>query len=145
MSVTLTLMPAASVWVMAGIPASVPGILMNEFGAIDEPGQCLGLRNRPVGVVGELRIDLDGHPAVHSGRGVKRRAHDVAGPTDVIGRDHAPGLVHGDAPQREVVNLFGIVVGIGERLGEDRRVRGHAHHMVVPAQFVEAARGKSLP
>ncbi len=145
MSVTLTLIPAASVWVMAGMPASVPGILMKAFGAIDEPGECLRLRYGPVGVVGELGIHLDGHAAVHSGRGVERWAHDVAGPADVIRRDHARGLVDCDAAQSEVAHLFGIVVGVGECLGEDRRVRGHADDVVVPAQFVEATRGEPFP
>ena len=63
-SVTLTLMPAAIAAVIASRPAMVAGILMMRVGAVDRRPELLGLRDRRVGVVREVGLDLDRHAAV---------------------------------------------------------------------------------
>src|SRR5262249_26979978 len=91
------------------------------------------------------RIDLDGDAAVYAAGRVVRRPEHVARPAHVVCRDHAAGLLRTDLAQREVGDLIGVVVGVLERLREDRRVAGHADHVLVVAQLREAAGDEAFP
>ena len=71
-SVTLTLMPSASVAVIAGTPSAVAGILMNMFGRSTSHHSCLASATVAAVSLREPRVDLDRHPAVHAA-GARRR------------------------------------------------------------------------
>ena len=71
---TLTLMPSASVAVIAGRPASVAGILMNRFGRSTSHHSALASATVRSVSCGEPRVDLDGDPAVDAALRVVRRA-----------------------------------------------------------------------
>jgi hypothetical protein len=54
----------------------------------------------PVRVVGEARIDLDGHAPVDAVRGIERGAEDVGRPAHVTDRQFAQRRVHVDLSRR---------------------------------------------
>ena len=73
----LTAMPAAIVSSIAGRPSFVAAIFTNRFGLVDGR-QALGLLDRALGVVGEVRVDLERDPpswaAVEVGRSTSQAA-----------------------------------------------------------------------
>ena len=69
----------------------------------------------------------------------------VAGPADVVRRDRPDRLLEVDAADGEVLDLVGVVVGVGSGLGEDRRVGGHADDVLVVDQLREVAGLQALP
>jgi hypothetical protein len=62
MSVTFTLMPSASVSAIAGMPASVAGILMKRLGRSTSHHSAFAFGHGAGGLVREPGIDLNGHP-----------------------------------------------------------------------------------
>ena len=90
--------------------------------AVDEPPQTARLRDGGGRVVGQARVDLDRDASVRAAAGVVGRAHDVAGPPDVVRRQRTHGLLHGDLALGQVPDLVGVGLAVGERLLEDRRV-----------------------
>ena len=89
MSVTLTEMSAATAAVIAGNPGRRGGNLDQQVGAVDDLPQLGGLADGLLGVVGQPRIDFDGHPAVDAVGGFPLRTQHVAGRPHVVGDDGA--------------------------------------------------------
>jgi hypothetical protein len=121
------------------------GDLDEQVRPVDQPPQAAGLRDRPLGLVREPGIDLDGHPAVHAVGRLVHRAQHVAGPPHVVRRDVARRPVHGDAAQRQVVHLRVVQLALGDRLLEDRRIGRDADDEQVADQGRQAVAGQSLP
>src|SRR5690349_12100333 len=120
MSVTLTLMPAASVAVIAGRPSRVAGILIMTFGRAT--AACPPLR------------------------AIEHRAQLVARHADVVDRQRLEQRLALE-PARDAVGDRGVVVaGPGsagcprDRLLEDGGVRGHAHDAGLAHVAIELAR-----
>ncbi len=126
--------------------------LDHHVGAVDQPGELLGLGDRGPRVVGQPRVDLDGHPAVPAAGGVVHPAQHVGGGADVGGGHHADRLVGGDAPGGEVGELLLVLsaTSVRARAGgtpcrraygglEDRRVGGDADDVLRPDQLGEVA------
>ena len=77
-------MPAAIVSSIAGRPSSVAGILMNRFGRSTSACRRAASAIVRLGVVGEVRVDLERDPAVLAVALVADGAQDVAGGADVV-------------------------------------------------------------
>src|SRR5207244_9670512 len=77
--------------------------------------------------------------AVRAARGVVDRTQHVAGPPDVVGGERAGGLLHAHAADLQVLHLLVVGGAAGQRLGEDRRVRGHADYVVVVHERLQVA------
>jgi hypothetical protein len=71
--------------------------------------------------------------------GLPDRPQDVGGVADVRGGDHPDGLLDGQPPGREVRQLAVVAVALGDRLLKDRRVGGHAHHVLLVDQLRKVA------
>ena len=112
---------------------------------VDEPPQLPRLGDGCVGLGREAGIDLDGHPAVDAVAGLVNRREHVAGPPHVGGGQHPQCLAGPDAPASEVVQLLVVAVAVGDRLGEDRRVRGDPGHVPVPDEVAQRARRQPQP
>ena len=69
---TLTLIPSASVAVIAGSPSAVAGILMNRFGRSTSHHSCLASAIVVSVSLREPRVDLERDPAVDA-VGARRR------------------------------------------------------------------------
>ena len=65
------------------------GDFHEQVGPVHQPPQCAGLGDRAFGVMGDPRVDLDRHAAVHAFRRVIDRAEHVAG-TPHVGRGEFP-------------------------------------------------------
>ena len=100
------------------------GDLDEHVRAVDRGREGLGLLDRPGGVVGEPRVDLDRHPAVLATGGLVDRQEDVARVADVLGREGEHGLVDGLPGVRELAHLGVVGVPLGQGGLEDRRVGG---------------------
>ena len=124
------LMPSAIAASMAGMPASVAGILMKTFGRSSRDHSSRARASVRVGVLGEVGLDLDAGEAIGPVGRVVDRAQDVRGVADVRDRDLLVDLARAvaglDLAPDELVVLPG-----RDRLGEDRRVAGQAADPVV--------------
>lgn len=113
--------------------------LDQQVRAVDDLPQLDGLQDRLVGVVGQPRIDLDGHPAVHTvGQFVLLGQH-VAGVADVVGGHGADGRVHVGAALGELLDLRVVGVPLGQGGLEDRRVGRHADDRLGVDQLLQVA------
>ena len=77
------LIPSAIAASMAGSPAAVAGILTNTFGRASRRHRCRARSSVRVGVVGEVRLDLDRDEAIGSVGLVVDRPQDVGCVADV--------------------------------------------------------------
>ncbi len=111
---------------------------------VDLLPQLLGRGEGRVGVEGEVGGDLDGDPAVDPVGGVVDRLEDVAGVAYVGGGQREHRLVDVGALGGELAHLVVVPLALGERGGEDRRVGGDAHDVVVPDEVGEVARLDAL-
>ena len=101
--------------------------LDEEVGAVDELVQADRLGLGLLGVVREVRVDLERDPAVLAVALVPDGAQDVAGVADVVlGElpEDLLGIVVGGA---QLTDLVVVRVALGDRALEDRRVGRHAH------------------
>ena len=98
--VTLTEMPAADDRGDGGQAGLGRRDLDVHVRAVDLGPQLLGLRDRRVGVVGEVGRDLDRDAAVDAVRGVVDRPEDVGGVAHVVGGDLEDRLVGGSRRAR---------------------------------------------
>ena len=112
---------------------------------VDQPPQLLGLGDRRLGLAREPRVDLDRHPPVEAVGGVVGAAEHVGRPADVVGGDHPGRLADLDPAHREVLDLRLVVVALGQRVGEDRRVRRHPADLEVLDQAGQVAGGEPVP
>jgi hypothetical protein len=115
------------------------------IGQRDKPPQEPRLGDGGLGVVGEPGIDLDRHPAVDAAGGVVDRPQHVAGPAHVECGHRAQRLPGDGTARGHVTYLLRVGVAAGDGLGEDRRIGGHADHVVVGDQLGQAARGQPRP
>jgi hypothetical protein len=100
----------------------VAGILTSRFGR-DCLVEVRRLRDRGLGVVGKVGVDLDRDVAVSGFRPLPDRSEQVAGRGDVAHRQREE-VALGVATRGGDLLIVGIAAGEG--LGEDRRVRGDA-------------------
>ena len=97
------------------------------------------LGDRPLGVAGEVRIDLDRDVAVLALSFVPDRAEHVAGVADVLLGQTPEDLLRIVYPAEGSANLFVVETALRDRLLEDGRVRGDADDRVVAHQPLELA------
>src|SRR6266545_4267234 len=128
--VTLTLMPAASVAVIAGSPALVAGILMNRLGRSTSHHNAFASA-----LVRSVSAAIRGSTSMETRPSMPR----------VVGGQHPDRLFDVHAAQRELAHLVGVVFGVCQRLGEDGRVGRDTDHVALPAQLVQPARGQPFP
>ena len=119
--------------IAAGIPVNVTLIFSLErhrevAEAYVRGVQPLGLRDRALGVVCEVRIDLERHPAVARVLAglVPLGAQDVAGGADVVDRDREEDLLGIGLRLEDLAELVVVAVALGDRRLEDGRVRRDA-------------------
>ena len=110
-SVTLTLIPSAIAFSMAGMPGRCRGDLDEHVRAIQARPQSPRTLERRVGVLGEVRLDLDAREAIGPVRRVVDAPKDVRGVADVGDRDllvdPARIVARADLAPDEVVVLAG--------------------------------------
>ena len=141
---TLTLTPRAVSSSIAGIPAAVAGTLIITLGRASRPQSSTRLLDRGRGVVGEVGRAFEGDEAVAPAARLVDRTQQVGGAADVVEREREEELLRvahagGDGGAELVV----VAVGAGDRLGEDRRVRGRAGDRAVGDQLGERRRSSS--
>jgi hypothetical protein len=102
------------------------------------------LLERRLAVVGERRIDLDRDVAVDVGRPLPDGLHQVAGTADVLHCQLEEDLGRVVLRLEELAELLVVPLAGGERLLEDRRVRGDADDRVLLHQPGELARLEHL-
>ena len=124
---TLIGMPAAIVSSIACRPATVAGILMKRFGRSTSFVQADGLGLRLLGVVREVRVDLERDPAVLALALVPDGAQDVARGADVVLGELPEDLLGIVELGAQLPDLVVIGVALGDRALEDRGVGRHAH------------------
>ena len=108
------------------------GDLDQQVRAVDQAVQALGLVDRGLGVVREVRVDLERDPAVLAVAVVPDAAEHVAGGADVVAREREEDLLRlGLGGARTSLDLVVVGVALGDRALEDRRVGGHADDAVV--------------
>ena len=112
---------------------------------VDQPPQLLGLGDRRLGVAREPRVDLERDPPVDAVGGVVDRPEHVGRPADVVGGDHPRRLFDRDLAHREVLDLRFVGVALGQRVGEDRRVRRHPADLEVLDQLGQVAGLEPVP
>ena len=106
------------------------GDLDQQVGLLDQRVQALGLGDRALGVVGEVRVDLERDPAVLAVALVPDGPQDVAGVADVVARKREEDLLRVGLARRELADLVVVGVALGDRALEDRGVGGHADDAV---------------
>ena len=111
---------------------------------VDRPPQCPRLGDGGPGVVSEPRVDLDRHPPVHAARRVVDRAEDIARPAHVERGQRPQPLARLDAAGRQVTQLRLVRAALGDRPGEDCRVRRYPGDVIVRHQVSQAARGQPV-
>ena len=111
--VTLTLMPSAMVAVIAGSPARVAGILISTLGRSTILCSSAAWSMVACGVVGQPRVDLDGHAAVDVAGGLVDAGEQVAGVAHVVGGGLADGVVDGGAAGGQFVELLLVGGAVG--------------------------------
>jgi hypothetical protein len=100
--------------------------------------QALGLVDRGLGVVREVRIDLERDPAILAAARVPHRLQDVAGAADVVARQRDEDLLRLGLGLGDGFDLLVVGVAVGDRGLEDRRVRRDADDAFVD-EGLEAA------
>ena len=128
-----------------GDPGLGGGHLDHHVGPGEPAPQLERLLDRGLGVVGEVGRALERDEPVASVALVVGGAQQVGGPADVVERELEEQLLRvahpgGDGGAQLVV----VAVGAGDRLGEDRRVRGRAGHRAVGDQRGEVAAVQQL-
>ena len=118
-------MPAAIVSSIAGRPSGVAGILISRFGRSTRACRRWPL-DRALGVVGEVRVDLERDPAVLAVAFVPHRLQDVAGGADVVTREREEDLLRVGLDPGDLPDLLVVRVALGDRGLEDRGVGRHA-------------------
>jgi hypothetical protein len=111
---------------------------------VDLPPQCPRLGDGGPGVVSEPRMDLDRHPPVHAARRLVDGAEDIACPAHIERGQRPQPLSHLDTAARQVAQLRLVRAALGDRLGEDSRVRGYPDDVIVRHQVGQAARGQPV-
>ena len=111
---------------------------------VDRPPQCPRLGDGGPGVVREPRVDLDRHPPVHAARRVVDGAEDIARPAHVERGQRPQPLARPDAAGSEVTQLRLVRAALGDRPGEDCRVRRYPGDMIAGHQVSQAARGQPV-
>ena len=97
-----------------------------------------------IGVVGEVGVDLDRDVAVAPAGLLPDRAQEIAGRSDIGARELAEDLLRAQLARKEVAQLPVVGAAVGDRLLEDRRVRGHADDRVFAHQPGELAAREQL-
>ena len=123
---TLIVRPRAIISSIAGRPASVRRDLHEAVRLVDQLVQALRLVDRRLRVVGEVRVDLDRDVAVLPVAAVPDRAQEVARVLDVLHRELEEDLLRVVLLGEHLAQLVVVGVALGDRLLEDRRVRGDA-------------------
>jgi hypothetical protein len=120
---------------------SLPGgrDLDEQVGPVHQPPQEPRLGGGGLGVVGQPRVDLDRYAPVHPAGRVVHRSQHIAGPAHVEGGHRPQRLPDDGAARPQVADLLRVRVAAGDRLGKDRRVGGHPHHVVMSDQVGQAA------
>ncbi len=103
-------------------PGRGAGDLDEEVLALRLAVQLRRLRDRRRGVVGELRRDLERAEAVDAGGALVDRREEVGGVAQVGDRQREEDVL--DRARAEFGDLLVVGVAAGDRLVEDRRVRG---------------------
>ena len=122
------------------------GDLDHHVGSVQALPQVLGLRERAVGVVGEVGRALERDQAVVSGRAVVRRTQQPSRLTDVVERqceEQLLGVAHSRGGDR--TDLVVVEIRSRQGLGEDRRVGGRAGDAVLVDQLLELAALQKVP
>ena len=88
--------------------------------------QPFGLLVLRVRVMGEVRVDLDRDVAVAPAGLLPDRAQQVAGRGDVGACELEEDLLRAQLARKQLAQLLVVGVAVGDRLLEDRRVRGDA-------------------
>ena len=115
----MTLIPFATVALIAGSPASVPGILIITLGALDRSPQALGVRDRPFGIVRQVRGDLQADVAVHPVQALVDGPQDVCGVADVPPGEGLEDLRRGHPGPGRLAQQVVVVRAAGDGLLED--------------------------
>ena len=131
-------MPSAIAAVIAGRPSRVAGILISALGRSTADHRARAEAMVPVGVVGQVGLDLDRDPAVGR-RAVGDGREDVAGVADVLGGELEDHLGDVGAVGDQLAHLLVVALAVGDGAGEDRRVRGHADDVLVLDEVGEVA------
>ena len=139
---TLTLIPAAIVSSIAGMPSSVAGILIITLGRSTRSCSERAAAIVSVGVVGERGRDLDRDEAVAAVVRVVHRAQHVGGGDDVVEHDVPVGVLDRQALPRARRQLLVVALAGADRLVEDGRVRRDAADAVVRDQLRQPTAGE---
>ena len=123
-------MPAAIVSSIAGRPSRVAGILISRLGRSTSACRRAASAIVRVGVVGQVRVDLERDPAVLAVALVPDRPQHVAGVADVVAREREEDLLRVGLGGRQLADLVVVGVALGDRALEDRGVGGHADDAV---------------
>ena len=99
--------------------------------AVDQRVQALGLLDRALGVVGEVRVDLERDPAVLAVAVVVDLLEQVAGALDVADGELEEDLLRLRRLLEDLAQLLVVGVAVGDRALEDRRVGGDAADALV--------------
>ena len=102
------------------------GDLHEQVRAVDQLVEVRGLLDRALGVVGEVRVDLERDPAVLAAALVVHRTQHVAGGLDVAGGEREEDVLRLALALEHLAQLLVVGVALGDRALEDGRVRGHA-------------------
>ncbi len=116
--------------------------LHHQILALDVLPQPLGLRDRALGVVGEIGRHFQADKAVAALGGVINRPQHVGGILDVLDRDGLEQIGHRAVALLQRLGNRGVIfVGTADRLFEDRGVGGDALHPVGVDQLLQVALG----
>ena len=121
------------------------GDLDEQVGPVDHPPQQPGLGDGAVGVVGQVRVDLDGHAAVAPVAVLVDRCEQVADRADVVGGQQPHGLGDRNVEGGQVVQLLGVDLAARDGLVEDGGVGGDADDVLVADQGAQRARHEPAP
>src|SRR4051794_35601709 len=133
MSVTFTGMPAAIVSSIAGRPSGVAGVFLKTLGRAARAGrrlgppiarsgscagvQALGLLDRALGVVREVGVDLERHPAVPGvlAHAIPLGPQNVARSADVLDGERQEDLLGIGLRLEHLAQLVVVGVAVGDR------------------------------
>ena len=119
------------------------GDLDEQVGAVDLGPQLLGLRDGTRGVMREVGGDLDRDAAVDVVGGLPHGAEHVEGCGDVLRGGSEDRFLRGGTGAGELGDLRVVrrVVLVGDRVGEDRRVRGDTDDILRVDEVLQVAGG----
>ena len=109
---------------MAGTPLRSSGDFHQEIVPVDLLHPITGFGHGGVSVGSQRWGDLDGHEPIPSVPRLVDRGQDVASTCNVPGHDGLGDLDGGCAGLFQIEELFGVIVGAHDGIGEDRRVGG---------------------